>query len=213
MLICEKSAVRIAVEGNPHGCLAILHLRRDDLRMQGATRFIDITTVGAGMGNNNFAPETGKQLRSDRGGSSVGAVNDDTFAIERKVGDGGEQKANILSSIGFVDRWRNGLWRRRRRGGKLTEDLLFNRDLDGVGKLVTIRAKKLDTVVLPRIVRCRNYDSRSKATSVSKKRNGGGRNHSGVFNRRSPRGQPSSQRRRNPIAGLTRIHAQQKTGC
>src|ERR1700728_165253 len=125
MLVRKKSAIRIAIERNPQRCLATLHLRRDDFWMQCPTRLVYIATVRTGMGNDNFAPETGKQLRCDRGRGSIGAVDNDTFAIERKARDGGEQKTDVLSAIGFIDSWWDGLRWRCLRCLESTEDLLF----------------------------------------------------------------------------------------
>jgi hypothetical protein len=46
---------------------------------------------------------SGEELRGDGAGGSVGAVDDDAAAVEGEIGDGGEEEADVLGAVGFVD--------------------------------------------------------------------------------------------------------------
>ena len=54
------------------------------------------------MGEDDCAAEFGEELGRDCAGGAVGAVDDDAMAVERKVGDGSEQRADVLDAIGLV---------------------------------------------------------------------------------------------------------------
>ncbi len=91
---------------------------------------------------------------------------------------------------------------KRRWGGgrEPAEDLVFDGELSGVGKLVTIRAEDLDAVVLPGIVRGRDDDAGSK--SVGARQEGDGRcgDDAGALDRGSASSQASRKRSGNPCA-------------
>src|SRR5467141_2463552 len=117
----------------------MFYLGCDDLRVQRAAGFVDIAAIGTGVRNNDLATQVREELRSDRGGCSVRAIDDNAASIEREPRNSGEQEANILSAVGLVNLRRNGLLRSRCQPGELAEYLLFNGEFNGVGEFVTIR--------------------------------------------------------------------------
>ena len=102
-----------------------LHLGCDDLWMQRAAGFVDVAAVGAGMRDDDLAAKIREELRSDRRGGSVGAVDDDASTIERETRNSGKQEANVLGAVGLVDLWWNALLRRAS----------SNRQVDGISPL------------------------------------------------------------------------------
>ena len=56
-----------------------------------------------------MAFEFGEELRGDGAGGAVGAVDDDAAAVEGETGDGGEEEADVLGAVGFVDGRRCGV--------------------------------------------------------------------------------------------------------
>ena len=104
----------------------MLHLGRHDLRMQGSARLVDIVAVWACICDDDLTTKVSKELRSDRGSSSIGAVDNNSPTVERQARDSCKQEPNILSAISLVNLRRNGLLWQRRQTGKLTKYLLFN---------------------------------------------------------------------------------------
>ena len=169
LLVGEEDAVGVAVEGDADGSPVRDHLGGDDFGVQRAAAEIDVASVGAGVGDGDGAAEVGEELGRDRAGGSVGAIDDDVMVIERETGNGGEQEANVLGAVGFVDgrgdsgnpRLRIETW-----GTQLAEDFGFDGEFGGIGKLEAVGAEELDAVILPGIVGGGDDDAGGEAVNM-----------------------------------------------
>src|SRR6185437_8576294 len=98
-----------------------------DVGVERTAELVDVEAVGAGVSDDDLAAKVGEELRSDRRGGSVGAVDDDALVIEREAGNGVEEEANVLGAVGFVDRGRLQIWIRWCGSGfEVAEDLVFD---------------------------------------------------------------------------------------
>ena len=103
MLVCEESAVGVAIEGDADAGFVIDDLAGYDAGVEGAAVLVDVAAVRAGVGDDDFAAESSEELWGDGGGGAIGAVDDDAVAVEGEAGNGGEKKADVLGAVGVVD--------------------------------------------------------------------------------------------------------------
>src|SRR5271156_2549894 len=190
----------------------MFYLSCDNLRVQRSAGFVDIAAVGAGMRDDDMAAKVSEELRSNRGGRPVGTIDDNAATIERQARDSGKQEADVLGAVGFVDRRWDGLLRRRRQTGELTEYLLFDREFDSIGQLIAVRAEQFDPIVIPGIVRGRDDNASGKPVRMRKKGDGRSRNHASALYRGPACSETRSQRGSNPLAGLAGVHTEQNAG-
>ena len=188
-------------------------LYTSDLGVKGAAAFIDISAVRAGVGNHHLsaavAIEFGEELRGDRAGRTVGAVNDDRAAVEREIGDSTAEEADVLDSVGIVDgraAQLRGVWGGRWRF-ETAEDLAFDGEFDRIGKLVTVRAEEFDAVVLPWIVRGRDDDACGEVPGAGQVSDGRGGDDAGTLYGGACRNEASREARGDPLGGLAGVHA------
>ncbi len=211
VLVREESAVGVAIEGDAHRGMANLDLRGDDLRVERTAVLVDVAAVGAGVGDDDFASEVREELRSNAGGGSVGAVDDDALAVEREARDGGEEEADVVGAVGFVHVRRRGLLRWRGRGSELAEDLVLNRELSRVGQLVAVGAEDLDAVILPGIVRGGDDDTCRKTVRVREESNSRSSDDTSVLDRGAPGSEAGGERSGDPTSGFAGVHAEEDT--
>ena len=103
VLVGEEGAVGVAVEGDADGGFLGDDFGGYDFGVEGSAVLVDVAAVGAGVGDVDFAAEIGEELRGYGGGGSVGAVDDDAVVVEGESGDGGEEEADVVGAVGFVD--------------------------------------------------------------------------------------------------------------
>ena len=156
-------------------------------------------------------PRVGEELRGDGGGGSVGAVDDDAAAVEGEVGDGGEEEADVVGAVGFVDLRGDGAgvrgcWLRTR---KLAEDFVFDGEFGGVGELVAVGAEELDAVVLPGIVRGGDDDAGGEVVGVGEEGDGGSGDDAGALDGGAAGGEAGGEGGGDPVAGLAGVHAEE----
>ena len=200
---------------------------RDDVGVECAAICVDVAAVGRAVSEDDFATaiavEFGEELRSDGAGGSVGAVDDDAAAVERKARDGGEEELDVLDSVGFVDgRGRRhgpipGLraetWGTRLRCGfEVAEDFSFDGDFGGVGEFEAVGAEELDAVVLPGIVRGRDDDAGGEVVRAGEEGDGGSGDDTGGFDRGTTSGEACGERGGDPVRGFASVLADEDTG-
>src|SRR6185437_7803845 len=88
VLVGEEGAVGVAVEGDAHGGFLGDDFGGYDVGVERTAELVDVEAVGAGVSDDDLAAKVGEELRSDRRGGSVGAVDDDALVIEREAGNG-----------------------------------------------------------------------------------------------------------------------------
>ncbi len=104
VLVGEEGAVGVAVEGDAERGFVVTDGAGDDLGVERAAVLVDVAAVGRGVGDDDVgAAELREELGGDGGGGSVGAVDDDAAVVEGEAGDGGEEEADVVGAVGFVD--------------------------------------------------------------------------------------------------------------
>ena len=208
--IGKHGAVGVSVEGNSHRGVVLDDLGGDGRGIERAAVLVDVAAIGRGVSEDDCAGEFREELGRDGAGCAVGAVDDDALAVEREAGDGGEQGANILGAVGFVD------GRFEIRGSRFealrfeaTEDLGFDGEFGRVGQLVAIGAEELDAVVDPWIVRGGDDDASRKFVRASEECDGGRGNDARALDGRAGGNQARGQRGGDPVGGLARVLSDQ----
>ena len=158
------------------------------------------------------AAHIGEKLRGDRGGGSVGAVDDDVAVVEREPGHGGEQRANIVGAVALIDggHVQRGEGELVGRGFEVGEDALLEVELGRVGQLVAVRAEELDAVVLPGIVRGGDDDAGREAVRGGEVSDGGRGDDACVFDRGAALGEAGGEGGGDLVRGLAGVHAEQQ---
>src|SRR5262249_54820700 len=96
VLIGKEGAIGIAIKGDAQVASPALYLGSDNLGMQSATVFVDVSAIGSVMYEIDFHPEHGKQFRRDTTCGAVCAVNHEVTTCQIGLRDPRFQPSLII---------------------------------------------------------------------------------------------------------------------
>ena len=162
LLVDEKAAVGIAVEGNADVVAARDDLGRKIVKMRRAAALVNVHAVRLAVDKVAEAAETAEELRRGRGRRAVRAVHKHAQAGKVTLDGAGKMIDVRLARLAQAVAQHADL-AVRGSGIDVGEDLLLHLLFDGVGQLVALLVEDLDAVVLIRIVRGGDDNARVRA--------------------------------------------------
>ena len=213
----QHAAVGVAVESDAQIRAARLHFAGHVLRMQRAAVGVDVAAVGRDVEQGDVvapvAIQTPEELRRNGRGRAVGAIGHDLQVRERKAGNAVDQKLDV---VGLQRRIVLDGWKALRVGDLhlrgVVEDFVFHGQFHRIGQFEAVRAKELDAVVLPGIVRSRDHHACVETVRAREKRDRRRGHNARAFDLCACLAQALCQRGRDPRSGLARVAAEKHPG-
>ncbi|CNT63955.1 Uncharacterised protein [Salmonella enterica subsp. enterica serovar Bovismorbificans] len=203
-MVNHDDPVAVAVKRDAEFRLLRQHARLQRAHVGRAHFFVNVDAVWLTADGDNGRAQLAQHIRRDMVGSAVGAIHNHFQAIEAQfVREGAFTELNIAS--GGID----DAARFPQLGGVYAGDLFFHFGFDGFFHIVrqfrTVDREEFNAVIIERVMRSRDNDTRLRAESPRQIGDGWRWHRPGKRGRQSRSGKARLQRGLQHIAGNTRI--------
>ena len=212
LLVDDNDAVGVAIKRNADIGAHLAHFAAQRIRRRRAAFAIDIEAVGLDADRDDIGTELPERIRRHPVAGAIGAIDHHPQAFEREIA---RQRALGKFDVAVVDAVDPlGAAEFAAFGEAFVDvgvDQLFDAVLDLVRELVAVGPKKLDAVVVERVMRRRNHDAEVGAHRTGQHRNSRRRHRSEQQHVHADRGEAGHQRGLDHVPGEPGILADHDT--
>ena len=205
-LIHGQAAVGIAVVGKAHVQALLHHVALQALHMRGATVHIDVKSVGRGIDHAHVGAQRVKHRLGHRGRRTVGAVDVDLDALQRKV-RARDERGNIAVATLHVVHCGADVVARGQRHLALAIDIVLDELQHVLVHLKAVAVDELNAVIAKRVVARADHDAAIETALHGLMRHARRGDHVQHICVRTARDQATHQRRLEHVARATRVLA------
>ena len=205
-LVHGQAAIGIAVVGKAHVQALLHHVALQALHMRGAAVHVDVKSVGRGVDHAHIGAQRVEHRLGHRGRRTVGAVDADLDALQRKVRARDERGNIAVATLHVVHRGADVVARGQRHLA-LAIDIVLDELQHVLVHLKAVAVDELNAVIAKRVVARADHDAAIETALHGLMRHARRGDHVQHICVRTARDQATHQRRLEHVARATRVLA------